>query len=88
MKPIDEELILEVSKNHRFIFTIEENTVAGGAGSAVNEALAQNNVLVHVANYGLPDRLLQHGSRDDMLSDAGLTETAFASFIQERIAAD
>ena len=88
VKPIDEELILEVSKNHRFIFTIEENTVAGGAGSAVNEVLAQNNVLVHVANYGLPDRLLQHGSRDDMLSDAGLTETAFASFIQERIAAD
>ena len=85
---IDEQLILEVSKNHRFIFTIEENTVAGGAGSAVNEVLAQNNVLVHVANYGLPDRLLQHGSRDDMLSDAGLTETAFASFIQERIAAD
>ena len=88
VKPIDDELILEVSKNHRFIFTIEENAVAGGAGSAVNEVLAQNNVLVHVANYGLPDRLLQHGSRDDMLSDAGLTETAFASFIQERIAAD
>ena len=88
VKPIDEELILDISKSHRFLFTIEENTVAGGAGSAVNEVLAQNNVLVRVANYGLPDRLLQHGSRDDMLSDAGLTETAFASFIQERIAAD
>ena len=88
VKPIDEELILDISKSHRFLFTIEENMVAGGAGSAVNEVLAENNVLVRVANYGLPDRLIQHGSRDDMLSDAGLTETAFASFIQERIAAD
>jgi 1-deoxy-D-xylulose-5-phosphate synthase len=88
VKPIDQELILEISKSHRFLFTIEENMVAGGAGSAVNEVLAENNVLVNVANYGLPDRLIQHGSRDDMLSDAGLTETAFASFIKERIEAD
>jgi 1-deoxy-D-xylulose-5-phosphate synthase len=88
VKPIDQELILEISKSHRFIFTIEENMVAGGAGSAVNEVLAENNVLANVANYGLPDRLIQHGSRDDMLSDAGLTETAFASFIKERMEAD
>jgi 1-deoxy-D-xylulose-5-phosphate synthase len=88
VKPIDQELILEISKSHRFLFTIEENMVAGGAGSAVNEVLAENNVLVNVANYGLPDRLIQHGSRDDMLSDAGLTEAAFASFIKERIEVD
>jgi 1-deoxy-D-xylulose-5-phosphate synthase len=88
VKPIDEELILEIAKSHRFIFTIEENMVAGGAGSAVNEVLAENNVLVRIANYGLPDRLIQHGSRDDMLVDAGLSETAFASFIQGRVASD
>ena len=88
VKPIDEELILEIAKSHRFIFTIEENMVAGGAGSAVNEVLAENNVVVRIANYGLPDRLIQHGSRDDMLVDAGLSETAFASFIQGRVASD
>jgi 1-deoxy-D-xylulose-5-phosphate synthase len=88
VKPIDEELILEIAKSHRLIFTIEENMVAGGAGSSVNEVLAENNVLVRVANYGLPDRLIQHGSREDMLADAGLTEAAFASFIQGRVAAD
>ena len=88
VKPIDEELILEIAKSHRLIFTIEENMVAGGAGSSVNEVLAENNVLVRVANYGLPDRLIQHGSREDMLADAGLTGAAFASFIQGRVAAD
>ncbi len=85
VKPIDEQLILEMAATHKFIFTIEENMVAGGAGSAVNEVLADNNVSVKVGNYGLPDRLIQHGSRDDMLVAAGLTESAFKLFIEQRI---
>jgi 1-deoxy-D-xylulose-5-phosphate synthase len=84
VKPMDQELILEIATSHRFIFTIEENMVAGGAGSAVNEVLAEKGLLVEVANYGLPDRLIQHGSRDDMLADAGLTESAFKSFVKKR----
>lgn len=83
IKPIDEEMILQMAEGHEQLVTIEENVVPGGAGSAVNEVLAAHNVNVRVANYGLPDRLIQHGSRDDMLRDAGLTAGAFAEFVHK-----
>lgn len=82
VKPIDEEMILQLAESHEQLVTIEENVVQGGAGSAVNEALAAHNVSVRIANYGLPDRLIQHGSRDDMLKDAGLTTEAFGEFVR------
>ncbi|MEX2482895.1 MAG: 1-deoxy-D-xylulose-5-phosphate synthase [Gammaproteobacteria bacterium] len=85
-KPLDEALILELAGSHDLLVTIEENVVAGGAGSAVNECLARAGVTVVTANYGLPDRLIQHGSRDDMLRDAGLTAEAFETFVRERLA--
>ena len=86
VKPLDEALILELAANHDLLVTVEENVVAGGAGSAVNEYLANVGRAVPCANYGLPDRLIQHGSRDDMLRDAGLTVEAFTRFIREHAA--
>ncbi len=82
IKPLDEELILELATSHQLLVTAEENVIGGGAGSAVNELLAEHGVTgVRVANFGLPDRLLQHGSRDDMLRDAGLTAEGLRAFI-------
>ncbi|MCS3902331.1 1-deoxy-D-xylulose-5-phosphate synthase [Methylohalomonas lacus] len=81
IKPIDEDMILQLAASHGQLITIEENVVHGGAGSAVNEVLAAHNVHVRIANYGLPDRLLEHGSREDMLYDAGLTVEAFSTFV-------
>ncbi|MGH8504079.1 MAG: transketolase C-terminal domain-containing protein [Gammaproteobacteria bacterium] len=81
VKPIDEEMILQLAESHDQLITIEENVVPGGAGSAVNETLARHSVHVRIANYGLPDRLIQHGSRDDMLRDAGMTAEAFGDFV-------
>ncbi len=86
VKPLDEALVLELAASHELVVTIEENVVAGGAGSAVGECLAAAGQRVAIANYGLPDRLIQHGSRDDMLRDAGLTVDAFERFVRERIA--
>ena len=82
VKPIDEEIILQMAESHDQLVTIEENVIHGGAGSAVNEVLAAHNVSIRIANYGLPDRLIQHGSRDDMLRDAGMTTEAFGDFVQ------
>lgn len=82
VKPLDEEMILEIARDHDLIVTIEENVVAGGAGEAVNECLVENGVTKTVLNYGLPDRLLSHGSREDMLVEAGLTKEDFMSFIR------
>ncbi len=72
VKPLDEELVLEMASSHDVLVTIDENAVHGGAGSAVNECLAVNGIKISVLNLGLPDRFIEHGSRGDMLRDAGL----------------
>ncbi len=72
VKPLDQELILQIAARHRAIVTIEENTVLGGAGSGVSEILAANGVLLPVLHLGIPDRFIEHGSRDTCLAAAGL----------------
>ena len=83
VKPIDTDMILKMASEHDLLVTIEENVVDGGAGCAVNEVLAAHGVYHPVINYGLPDRLIQHGSREDMLNDAGLTRKDFLAFIRQ-----
>lgn len=85
VKPIDETLILELCGEYDLIVTVEENVIEGGAGSAVNEVIAAHGIQQKTANYGLPDRLLQHGSRDDMLRDAGLDYEGIYNFITQQI---
>jgi len=82
VKPIDEDLILQMAASHELLVTIEENVVAGGAGSAVSEVLARHHIVRSVIHYGLPDRLIQHGSREDMLNDAGLNQAGLLAFIR------
>ena len=85
VKPIDEDAILRYALEHEFLITVEDNMVQGGAGSAVNEVLAAHGVVQHAFNYGVPDRLIQHGEREDMLRDAGLTSEGLLNFIRERV---
>ncbi len=82
VKPIDEEMILNMAATHDLIVTVEENVVQGGAGEAVNQVLLKNGIAQTIVNYGLPDRLIQHGSRDDMLNDVGMNEEGLMEFIQ------
>lgn len=82
IKPLDEDLIVEMAESHDLLVTVDENVIAGGAGSAVNEVLAARGIAQLIVNIGLPDRLLQHGSRDDMLVDAGLTSESIAASIR------
>ncbi len=72
VKPLDADMVLAMAAEHELLVTVDENAVAGGAGSAVNECLAAHDVQVSVLNLGLPDRFIQHGGRGDMLRDAGL----------------
>ena len=57
----------------------------GGAGSAVNEFLLSESTKANIYNYGLPDKLLAHGSREDMLVEAGLDRDNFHSFARSKI---
>lgn len=81
-KPVDAEMILEVSGSHDLIVTIEENVVQGGAGCAVNETLMEHGITKSIVNVGLPDKLLAHGSREDMLVEANLSKAGLLEAIQ------
>ncbi len=72
VKPLDEDLIISVAARHRAIITIEENATLGGAGSAVAEILASEGLSVPLLQIGIPDRFIEHGSRDTCLAAAGL----------------
>jgi 1-deoxy-D-xylulose-5-phosphate synthase len=85
VKPVDEELILKMAATHDLIVTVEENMVQGGAGEAVNQVLSENGVVQAIVNYGLPDRLIQHGSRDDMLNDVGMNKEGLLEFIRHHL---
>ena len=72
IKPLDENCILEMAASHDLIVTVEENTVAGGAGSGVNEVLNAHGCKTPILTIGLPDRFIEQGSREEVLTDAGL----------------
>ncbi|MEI8574944.1 1-deoxy-D-xylulose-5-phosphate synthase, partial [Methylomonas sp. WH-1] len=82
VKPLDEALILELAKSHDVIVTVEENVIAGGAGSAVNEFLQAQNILMPVLNIGLPDRFVEQGSREELLALCGLDTKGILAKIQ------
>jgi len=78
VKPLDEKLLLELVEQHDLFVTIEDNSIAGGAGSAVNECLQHHEVAMPTLNLGLPDRFIEQGSREECLANAGLDAVGIA----------
>ncbi len=72
VKPLDRALILELANAHEGFVTLEDNVVAGGAGSGVAELLAAEGIVMPILHLGLPDEFQHHASREDLLSEAGL----------------
>jgi 1-deoxy-D-xylulose-5-phosphate synthase len=87
VKPLDETMLLELAKTHEAFVTIEDNAVAGGAGSGVAECLAAHGVVMPILHLGLPDSYLEHGSRDEVLSMAGLDLPSIRNAIRARFGA-
>jgi len=84
VKPIDAELIEWLAKSHECLVTVEENVVAGGAGSAVSEALAERGIVMPVLHLGLPDAFLDHGDPAVVLARSGLDAKGIAAAIVAR----
>ena len=82
VKPLDEELVASIAASHRAIVTLEENTVAGGAGSAVLEVLQRIGSALPVLQIGVPDGFIEHGTREDNLVAAGLDGPAIRATIE------
>jgi 1-deoxy-D-xylulose-5-phosphate synthase len=84
VKPLDEALVLELARSHEVLVTLEDNVVAGGAGSAVVELLAARGVDVPVLMLGLPDHFQHHASREDLLAEGRLDPAGIRAAIRER----
>ena len=84
IKPLDETLILELARSHDALVTVEDNAIAGGAGSAVSELLAQHGVQTPMLQLGLPDLFLEHASREQLLAEAGLDAAGISAAIRKR----
>jgi 1-deoxy-D-xylulose-5-phosphate synthase len=82
IKPLDLALLREIAGSHEGIVTLEENVVAGGAGSACAEALDAEGIMTPRLHIGIPDRFIEHGSRDHCLADAGLDPAGIAGQIE------
>ena len=84
VKPLDEAMILDLAKDHDAFVTIEDNAIAGGAGSGVAECLAAHGVTLPILHLGLPDKYLEHGTREEVLSEAGLDLPGIRKAIRAR----
>ena len=84
VKPLDRDLILELAASHDAFVTLEDNVVAGGAGSAVAELLSAEGITIPILHLGLPDAFQHHASREDLLAEAGLDAAGIRAAITAR----
>tara|TARA_B100001113_G_scaffold342402_1_gene328538 strand:- start:1015 stop:1530 length:516 start_codon:yes stop_codon:yes gene_type:complete len=84
VKPLDTDLLKKI-KDKKLIITIEDGSRYGGAGSAVQEWYADNNLNVTIKSFGIPDEFIEHASRDEMIKMASLNEDAVMDQIKKLI---
>ena len=82
VKPLDEDLVIALAARHRAIVTIEENASIGGAGAGVGELLASEGLQLPLLHLGIPDRFVEHGSRESCLAAAGLDLPGLSASIE------
>ncbi|MCR4509411.1 1-deoxy-D-xylulose-5-phosphate synthase [Pseudomonas sp. 32.2.56] len=86
VKPLDEALVRQLAASHELLVTIEENSVMGGAGSAVSEFLAHAGLLKPVLHLGLPDYYVEHAKPAQMLAECGLDAAGIEAAVRQRLA--
>jgi 1-deoxy-D-xylulose-5-phosphate synthase len=88
VKPLDEEVVEQMARTHELLITLEENVIAGGAGSAVNEYLMTAGIMTRVVNLGLPDHFIEHGDHRSQLASCGLDAAGIRRTILRHVKAD
>ncbi len=86
VKPLDDALVEQLAGSHDLLVTVEENVVAGGAGSAVLESLQKRGIKASVLLLGLPDRFVDHGDPALQLADCGLDRAGILAAIRAKLA--
>lgn len=85
VKPLDTNLIDSLAAEHDLLVSVEENVVAGGAGSAVSEYLAQQGKTVQILHLGLPDEFIKHGSQEEIRAELKLDAAGLEAQIKQRM---
>jgi 1-deoxy-D-xylulose-5-phosphate synthase len=85
VKPLDNKRIKELAEKYKLLITIEENVIKGGAGSAVAEFLAANNLNASLLNFGISDEFVEHGSTDHQKVSSGLGIEEIMEKINKRL---
>ena len=85
VKPLDHKRIKGLAEEYKLLITIEENAIKGGAGSAVAEFLADNNLRVSLLNFGISDEFVQHGSQEHQKVSSGLGKEEITEKIRKRL---
>jgi 1-deoxy-D-xylulose-5-phosphate synthase len=83
VKPLDEQTVIDIAGRHELLITLEDNAIQGGAGSAVAECLARNNLQNPIHHMGLPDIFMEHASRESLLSAAELDSNGILRAVNE-----
>jgi 1-deoxy-D-xylulose-5-phosphate synthase len=86
VKPLDVDLVSRLALEHDCLVTVEENVVAGGAGSAVAETLAEQGILIPLMQLGLPDTFIDHGDPAQLLAKWGLDARGIVASVNARFA--
>jgi len=86
VKPIDEDLLRQLGESHDALVSVEDNALAGGAGSACAEALEKLRCATPLLRLGLPDHFVDHGDQARLLAREGLDAEGIAASIRTRFA--
>jgi len=85
VKPLDDDLVESLAVDYKLLVTIEENTIMGGAGSAVVESLESKGITIPVLQLGLPDTFIDQGDPAQMLADCGLDKTGIIKSVRLKL---
>ncbi|MCP3676403.1 MAG: 1-deoxy-D-xylulose-5-phosphate synthase [Deltaproteobacteria bacterium] len=85
IKPLDEELIVDLASRKTRLLTVEESALQGGFGSAVLELLEDRGVTCEIKRMGVPDRFVEHGTQQELRALLGLDSSGIADKVREMV---
>ena len=85
VKPLDEDLIVNLGRDAKLLVSLEENTIHGGFGSGVLEILSKNRICIPTLQIGVPDRFIPQGSPEEQLNEAELNVEQIYGRVLEKL---
>ncbi|MCC0737588.1 1-deoxy-D-xylulose-5-phosphate synthase [Clostridioides sp. ZZV14-5902] len=85
LKPMDEELLHALFKNHKNVVTVEDNVITGGFGSRISKFIIDNGYKVNILNIAIPEEFIKHGNADELYNFVGLSPKCIADKIRKLV---